>query len=135
MELKDLLESGLAKRYRIDNFPSFSAVDSLKELVSTIIDPLTESIEKPIYVARGFLCEKLNALYGNMDTIHVKGYAADVIPIDGKLQEFIEAAENWLRENDIAFDVSQEEIDKDGNHYWHIALYGENKEQRKQFIS
>lgn len=133
-ELKDLLESGLAKRYRIDNFPTFSAVDHLKELVTTILDPMSEAIGKSIIITRGFMCERLNALSGCMDAVHVKGYAADVVPLDGSLPAFIVSAEEWLRDNDIPFDESLEEIDRDGNHYWHIALYGDNGEQRRKFI-
>lgn len=135
LALNNFLESGLAKRYKIDNFPSFEAVEALSELVETILDPLWDAFGKALYVSRGFMTEKLNALSGCTDSIHVRGYAADVVPLEGGFPEFMTFAENWLRENDIAFDVSQEEIDKDGNHYWHIALYGENKEQRKQFIS
>ena len=133
IELKDLLESGIAKRYRIDNFPTFSAVESLKELVTTILEPLSEAIEKSIIVSRGFMCERVNALSGCMDQVHVKGYAADVFPLDGNLQGFIEDAESWLRDNDVAFDESKEEIDKEGHHFWHIAIYGENGEQRRKF--
>ena len=95
---------------------------------------MSEAIGKSIVITRGFMCERLNALSGCMDAVHVKGYAADVVPLDGSLPAFIVSAEEWLRDNDIPFDESLEEIDRDGNHYWHIALYGDNGEQRRKFI-
>lgn len=135
LALNNFLESGLAKRFKIDNFPTFSAVESLSELVTTILDPLTEVWGHPLHVCRGFMTERLNSLNGIGDTIHVKGYAADIVPLDGDLQGFIEMAESWLQENDIAFDQAYEEMDRDGNHFWHIAIYSENGEQRKIITS
>lgn len=133
IELKDYLDSGLAKRYGIDNFPSFGAVYVLDELTKKILAPLTDSLGKSIIIPRGFMCEKLNSLVGCQDTLHVKGYAADVFPLDGNLSGFISKAESWLKDNDVAFDESREETDRDGNHFWHIAIYGENGEQRRKF--
>ncbi len=133
IELKDYLDSGLAKRYGLDNFPSFCAVYALDELTKKILTPLTDSIERSIGIPRGFMCEKLNSLVGCQDTLHVKGHAADVVPLDGNLRSLIAQGESWLKDNDIPFDESKEEIDNNGNHYWHIALYGENGEQRRQF--
>lgn len=132
-ELNLFLDSALSKRYRIDNYPTFDAVDSLKELASTILEPMASSIGINIIIARGFLCERLNTIAGCPGLLHVKGYAADVVPLNGDLQGFISEAEEWLRDNDVAFDESKEEIDKDGNHFWHISIYGENGEQRRKF--
>ena len=135
--LPELCKSNVANTYRIDNTPDFIQVDHLKELVDKFLDPLRVAWGRPIFVTSGFRCKKLNshsAVGGSSTSAHLTGYAADLIPSNVKIDEFILFAKNWADRNHIAYDQMIDECDKKGNHWLHIGLYNNAGQQRRQFI-
>lgn len=135
-ELNEFLESDTAKAYKIDNFPSFKVVANLEALVENILDPLREKWGSGLIVSSGFRCEALNKKVGGSATsAHKLGLAADIVPANGKINEFIEFAENWLRTMNVPFDQSIDEKDKKGNHWWHIGLCNSDGKQRRMFMN
>lgn len=135
-ELKEFLKSDTAKWRGIDNTPGFDEVEHLRELTEKVLDPLRAAWGSPLNVSSGYRCEKLNAAVGgSVTSAHLLGYAADIVPAVGRLKDFIDFAERWLRVNDIAFDQSIREVDRRGREWWHIGLKNGSGQQRRQFLA
>lgn len=131
--LDELLSSDTALTKRIPNYPSWEVVEHLKELTAKILDPLRYEWGSAIKVTSGYRGKKLNAQVGGSDTsAHMRGYAVDLVPANGRIEEFIEFAIEWARVNDIAFDQIIDEKDKKGNHWCHIGLYNSANQQRRE---
>ena len=134
-ELKEFLESRTAKEKKIDNFPAWQHVQNLQELTEKLLDPLREAYGKPINVTSGFRSKKLNdALKGSKASAHLLGYAADLVPSDGDIDAFIKFTFDWLRKNKIPFDQAIDETDNKGNHWLHLAICNQKREQRKKIF-
>ena len=81
--LKELCRSRTALRKGIDNFPSFEVVSHLEELVAKLLEPLREAWGSPIAVTSGYRSSSLNRAVGGVrDSPHMKGYAADLVPLE-----------------------------------------------------
>lgn len=132
-ELSEFLESDTARRKNIDNFPSFEVVEHLKELTSTILQPLRSAWGSGIVVTSGYRCPELNkALSGASDTsVHPLGYAADLQPSNGEFDKFVIIAQDFLMRNGIPFDQLIVESNK-GSRWLHIGLKNRAGEQRRQ---
>lgn len=133
--LAEFLHSDTAKKRGIDNTPSPIIVNHLNELVTTILDPIRKAWGSGLIVSSGYRCPALNKAVGGVKTsAHQYGYAADIVPANGKLKQFIDFAEKYLKENDIPFDQSIEEHVK-GSHWWHIAVRNANGLQRRKYLT
>ena len=132
-ELSEFLESDTARRKKIDNFPSFEVVEHLKELTSTILQPLRSAWGSGIVVTSGYRCPELNkALSGASDTsVHPLGYASDLQPSNGEFDKFVIFAQDFLMRNGIPFDQLIVESNK-GSRWLHIGLKNRAGEQRRQ---
>lgn len=128
-ELDEFIRSDTAKKKRIDNFPTFEAVDNLNELVEKILDPLRAAYGLPITVSSGYRCEALNkAVKGVSSSVHMKGLAAD-LQVGGSFQKFVDFTVNWLKKSGTRFD--QCIIESNGKARWlHIGLYNNYGQQR-----
>ena len=128
--LGEFLYSKTAINEGIQNYPdSFEIVDHLRELKDTILNPLREDWGSGILVSSGFRCKKLNdCINGASKTsVHQIGYAVDVIPANGEINDFIAFCRNWFK--DKKFD--QVIIERSGKTKWvHIGLYNNAGEQR-----
>ena len=134
--LKEFIKSDTAKWRGIDNTPDFEEVAHMQELVEKILDPLRAAWGSPLTVSSGYRCEKLNSVVGGSATsVHMRGYAADIVPTVGSLKSFMDFAERWLRVNDIDFDQSIREVDRRGHEWWHIGLKNNAGQQRRQFLA
>lgn len=130
--LSEFVVSATAKKEGIDNTPSFEVVDHLNELVSIILQPLRTAYGKPLTITSGYRCEQLNTKVGGSKTSsHLLGYAADVQA--SEQSKFMDFAERWLKDNDIAFDQSIKES-CGGVVWWHIGLKNSQGEQRRKFM-
>ena len=132
-ELEEFLVSDTARKKKIDNFPSWDVVENLTELVSTIIQPLRTAWGSGIQIKSGFRSKELNdKIKGASKTsVHMLGYAADMYPSNGKFNEFVVFAQNFLLTNHIPFD--QLIIESSGDSHWlHIGLKNNAGEQRRQ---
>ena len=135
-ELNEFLHSDTARRKGIENAPTFAQVDHLRELTKMILDPLREAWGSSLKVTSGYRCQSLNsAVGGSVSSAHLQGYAADIVPTVGRLSDFVDFAERWLKANDIAFDQSIREKDRRGNEWWHIGIRNNAGQQRRQFLA
>ena len=128
--LKELCSSDVATSRRIDNFPSFSVVEHLTELTSKILEPLRIAWGSPLKVTSGYRCDALNRAVGGVSTsAHRLGYAVDIQPTNGKIDEFGKFVKDWLIKNRIKFD--QILFETQGRTKWvHIGLYSSTGSQR-----
>lgn len=129
-ELDEFIRSDTARKKRIDNFPTFEAVDNLNELVEKILDPLRAAYGMPIKVSSGYRCEKLNKAVGGVpSSVHQLGLAAD-LQVGGSFQKFVEFTIAWLKSTGTRFDQCIIESDKKGNRWLHIGLRNNAGQQR-----
>jgi len=135
--LKELCASETAAKKGFDNFPSFEVVEHLRDLTEKILDPLREAWGKPIRVTSGYRCTKLNtAIGGSPTSVHKVGWAADLQPTSGKVDDFIDFARRWVMLNGIRFDRFIRETTTDKRTVWlHIGLYNNVGAQRGQFLN
>lgn len=133
-ELSEFLESDVAKSRRIDNTPSFEAVDHLEELTEKFLEPLRTALGLPIVIGSGFRCPKLNSAVGGSSTsAHPLGYAADISCPYMAFSKFKDFVVNWVQKNNIKFDQILIETEKATGKQWlHIGLYNKSGQQRGQ---
>lgn len=131
-KLEEFLTSSTARQKSIENIPSWEVVEHLNEL-ALFLDGLREAWGSGIYVSSGFRCDKLNAaVAGVPDSLHKKGYAADIQPSNGKIDEFKRFVVEWLK--DKAFDEAI--LERKGKVEWvHLQLYSNNGFQRRKVFS
>jgi len=98
------------------------------------LDPLTDAWGSKIFVTSGYRCKKLNeAVGGSKTSAHSLAYAADLVPANGKIEEFKAFTMKWLYENKLVFDQYINEYS--GKSSWvHIAVRNREGKQRKQFM-
>ena len=113
-----------------ENYPSFSVVEHLAELTGKILEPLRVAWGSPIKVTSGYRCDALNKAVGGVSTsAHRLGYAADLQPTNGKIDEFGKFTKDWLLRNGIKFD--QLLFEKKGTQKWvHIGIRSTSGTQR-----
>lgn len=130
--IEELCYSDTAKKYKIDNTPSEEIIENLTEFIENILDPLREAWGSPIKVNSGYRCEKLNKKVGGSKTSsHVYGFAVDLKPCNGLIDEFFEFVKNYFIENEIPFDQIIDEYSGD-KHWIHIGYKNSKGEQRRE---
>ena len=78
--LQELVFSQTAARDGIDNTPSAAQVRALRGLCANILQPLRDSVGKPLVVSSGYRCPRLNrAIGGSATSQHMEGRAADIV--------------------------------------------------------
>ena len=128
--LEEFLTSSTARKYSIENLPSFEIVERLNTL-ALFLDGLREAWGSGIIVSSGFRNKALNSAVGGVpDSLHQKGWAADIQPANGKFEEFKKFVVNWLKDKD--FDEAIIEKIKKGATWIHIQLFSNNGYQRKK---
>lgn len=129
--------SSTAKARHIDNSIKDADIeDHLRELCEKILQPLRDAWGGSITITSGYRCPELNrAVGGSSTSAHLSGYAADLVPANGKISEFFRFAEDWLRNNKVAFDQCIRERNKRGSRWLHIGVRSNYGLQRKQFKS
>ena len=130
--LKELCASDIAKKQNIDNFPSFTIAKNLEELTEKLLQPLRTAWNDPIRVNSGYRSKALNdAVKGVQNSVHQDGFAADLYPSNGKIDEFGMFVKDWVTKNNIAFD--QLLFEQSGSSKWvHFSLYSSTGTQRRQ---
>lgn len=134
--LKELCASSKAVQYGIDNFPTFEIAEHLGELADQLLDPLRIAWGSAIRVTSGYRCTRLNNIVGGAPTsAHKRGYAADLQPVNGKTEDFINFTKTWVKVHQIKFDQLIREQSEDGKTVWlHLGLYNSAGQQRGQFL-
>lgn len=132
-ELNEFIYSDTAIKNKIDNTPSFEVVQHLQQLRDELLNDLREKWGSAIKVTSGYRCAKLNLLVGGVSNSgHLYGYAADIVPVNGKFNIFCQFIKTWA--NDKMFDQIIIEQVK-GKKWIHISLYNDKKQQRRQVFN
>ena len=128
----ELYASDTAKKYGIDNTPNSIVISHLQQLIN-FLNPLREAWGSAIRVSSGYRCEKLNRFVGGSKTSsHLIGYGVDLIPVNGKMDEFKKFIIDYMKNK--MFD--QCIIEKSGKTEWvHIGLYNLKDQQRKMIFN
>lgn len=132
--VRELTRSETAERLGIDNTPPMEVMDNLNELIEAL-DLLREMWGSRIYVNSGYRCPELNAAVGGVDTsAHVIGSAADIVPADGRMGDFVDTVMRWKDELD--FDqIILEKCSPEGVPQWvHVGLKNRRGERRGQVL-
>lgn len=131
-DLEEFLTSPTARQKSIENMPSWDIVLALNEL-ALFLDDLREAWGSGIKVTSGFRIDRLNSAVGGVpSSVHRIGYAADIVPMNGEFDKFVEFVKEWLK--DKKFD--QAIIEKSGKSRWlHIGLYSPTGLQRKNIFN
>ena len=133
--LPELLRSDTAIKKRIDNTPTdWSVIDNLYDLVINLLDPLREAWGSGIRVNSGFRCVVLNrAVNGVQNSQHIYGCAADIVPANGKFDEFVAFLKKWLPGRN--WDKCIIESSKGGGRWVHIVWKSSQGYQRHKLFS
>lgn len=134
-ELGEFLKSSTAIENKIQNYPDkFIYIEHLKELRDSLLNPLRAAWGSGLRVTSGFRCKKLNDLLpaASKTSVHQIGYAADIVPVNGDINGFINFCREWFKDKDF----DQVIIERSGSSVWvHIGLYNNSGEQRRLLFS
>lgn len=129
--IQELVNSDIAKKFNIDNTPSLEIKEHLKELIEKLLNPIREAWGGPILVRSGYRCPELNAKVNGVKTsVHLRGYAADLVPGNGQRSKFIKFVQSYLRNNNVPFDQCINEY----NMWCHVGLKSPLNAQRRQIF-
>lgn len=137
--IKELCASATATRLGIKNEPTKAAMLNLESLVLNILDPLRAAWGGAIKVTSGYRSAALNkAVKGSPTSAHRYGYAADIVPADGRIGMFKAFVVKWLKDNAVNFDqyIDELSVDKDGKvtEWVHLGIKSPSGKQRRQFL-
>ena len=142
--LQEFIESATAKKLGIDNTPTEEQKNNVIEFVENLLDPLREAWGNyckennlgtgALKISSGIRCKALNeAVGGSKTSAHYRGYAADIVPYNGKLKDFKDFCISFLK--DKQFDQFISEDEHNGIPDWiHIGYKNNLNKQRKQFM-
>ena len=130
-DLEELLYSGTAIQKGISNAPSWTVVEHLHQL-ALFLDGVRDAWGSGIRCSSGFRCQKLNtAVGGATRSAHLVGFAADIVPMNGKMNEFEAFLKDYLK--DKQFDECLWES-KGKSRWVHLSIYSiDGKQRRKMF--
>lgn len=132
-QLSELLASATAIKKKIANLPSFDIVENLRQL-GLFLDGIREAWGSGIGVSSGYRCDKLNKAVGGVkNSSHRTGFASDIYPLNGKMDEFETFLKEYLKDKD--FDECLWESDrKTGGRWVHISIKSIDGEQRHKMF-
>ena len=130
--LEELLTSSTARQKSIENLPSWEIVENLNEL-GLFLDEIRIAWGSGIRVTSGFRNKALNKAVGGVsDSLHLKGFAVDIVPSNGKFEEFKRFIVKFLKDKNFDECI----LEKNKNTEWvHIQLYSNKGFQRKKVFS
>lgn len=116
--------------------PDDMAIGHLRLLCVMLLEPLRVAWGSGITPTSGYRLPERNAnINGASKTsAHPLGYAADIVPTNGKMAEFKKFVKEWLMEKAIPFDQCIDERNAAGAEWMHIGLMNGNGEMRQQFL-
>lgn len=117
---KELTRSDTASRLKLDNTPSWDAVQCLYDLVVDVLDPIRVLWGAPIYVTSGYRCRELNAAVGGVDgSYHMAGNGCAAADITAGNKKQNRKLFELIQESEIIF---EELICENGGEWIHIAI-------------
>lgn len=132
--VEELCKSDTAKKLGIDNTPPADIVEHLKELI-VFLNPIREKWGSAIKVTSGYRCQMLNeAVSGSVNSAHLFGFAVDIYPKKGTIEDLYKFILNYLRENNLKWD--QLIFEKSKTSKWiHFGLKSKYGKQRQQYFN
>ena len=145
--LQECIHSDTAEARGIDNTPGAVHEAHIVESIETLIDPLREAWEAycrqhdlgkvGIRISSGYRGPALNAaVSGSSTSAHCHGYAFDLVPTNGRMQEFKHFCRAFLAGR--AFDqlISEGEDNHNVPSWMHVGYkHPDGKQQRRQYLS
>ncbi|MEG1759511.1 MAG: D-Ala-D-Ala carboxypeptidase family metallohydrolase [Alistipes sp.] len=131
-----------AQAEHLDNTPTPAHRQNIEELCTMLLDPLREAwaIEcahaqlgtPALRVSSGYRGFRINKAAGGAATsAHCVGYAADLVPLNGKLALFRDFTRGWLKGR--AYDQMISENETNGVPVWiHLGYKNQQGKQRRQ---
>lgn len=133
-QLEEFLRSKTAVDKKIENVPSYEVIDNLIALRDNLLNPLREAWGSGIHVNSGFRCPALNKAVGGVaNSQHQYGCAVDIVPSNGKFDEFVAFLKRWLPGRD--WDKCIIETSKSGTKWIHIVWKSSQGYQRHKLFS
>lgn len=144
--MAEFTRSETARSHGIANEPSAQHRRNIAEFVETLLDPLREAwavkcavehIGTPMLrVSSGYRSDALNRLVGGSATsAHSVGFAADLVPMNGRLLDFKRFCREWLAGRAYDQLISENE-NADGVPEWvHLGYKNRSGQQRGQRLS
>lgn len=143
--LQEFIVSDTAKKLNINNIPEPWQIDNINELVDNLLDPLREdwmnycrinNLGSPgICINSGVRSVAFNnAIGGSKTSAHMYGFAADIVPLNGKMMEFKKFCVNWLQNKSFDQFISEDENNKGVPGWIHLGYKNSNNIQRRQFL-
>ena len=116
--IDELTWSTTAVMHNINNNPPSFIKENLEKLIE-FLNPLREAWGSPIIITSGYRSLELNkVLNGSSTSAHCAGWAVDMVPQNGKIDEFKQFVREYLKDKDV-----------------HLGLYHpDGKQQRRQFL-
>lgn len=101
----ELFRSDTAQRRCIDNTPPEPEIrDNIIRLGERLLDPIRERWGSAIRVTSGYRCPELNkAVKGSRTSQHLKGQAADIVPVNGDIRGLFILIKKMRDEGKIEF--------------------------------
>lgn len=144
--LQEMIQSETAEKYNIDNRPGVVETNNINGFIKSVLNPMRaawaewckkKNLGTPaVEVTSGFRSKELNKRVGGSNTsVHLLGYAADLVPMNKNLKEFRSFMEEYMK--GVMFDQCIfENIDNKGIPQWvHIGWYNNKGEQRCHFMT
>lgn len=127
--INELIASVTADNLHINNTPTEEIKKHLTQLIE-FLNELREAWGSPIRISSGYRCEVLNkAVGGSPTSVHPLGWAADTIPVNGKMKEYKAFCKQFAETH--VFDQCL--LEKSKTSEWvHWGLYNSKQQQRRQ---
>ncbi len=144
--ISEFTASATARRLGLDNTPTPEHRANLEMLVAQLLDPLRDEWAQfcdrqqlgtpAITVSSGYRGFRLNAEVGGSKTsAHCVGYAADLVPANGRLAEFKAFCRDWLNGRPFDQMISEDENNRGVPRWIHIGYKNQQGGQRRQLLS
>lgn len=142
----------LSEHFRLSEFikptdskPDDIEIGHLRLLCTYLLEPLRQAWGSGMTVTSGWRSWTRNAKIGGSKTsAHTLGYAADIVPSNGKMAEFKAFVKRKLSDSlycyfachtqEVPFDQCIDERNAAGSEWVHIGLMNAQGEQRRQFL-
>ena len=129
--LSEFTKSATAEKLGVDNTPNDEQCWHIFQL-AWLLEKLRVAWGDGIQITSGI---RLFDIKGASSTsAHPIGFAADIVPTNGKMVTFKVFCRNFLRSHNLPFDQLIDEKRADGAEWVHIGLFNRKGEQRRQYL-
>lgn len=144
--MAELTHSATARKLGLDNTPSAEHAANLEMLVAQLLDPLREAWAikcahehwgtPAVNVTSGYRGPAVNQAVGGSNTsAHCVGFAADLVPANGRLAEFKGFCRDWLKGKPFDQMISEDENAAGVPRWVHLGCQNAQGGQRRQLLS